>query len=90
MLRGIRIHTADLRRGRGRLAGVPRRDRVAPRQEGMQFVRVHRIALRARDRWIEAERYTFTLITIYGQAIIARAFAVDDRGQVVPFGAEPR
>lgn len=45
---------------------------------------------RERDRWLEAEPYTFTLIAIYGRAIIARAFAVDDRGQVVPFGAEPR
>jgi predicted phosphodiesterase len=42
---------------------------------------------RERERWIEPEPYTFTLITIYGRAIIARAFAVDDRGQAVPFGA---
>lgn len=42
---------------------------------------------RDRDRWLEVEPYTFTLITIYGRAIIARAFAVDDRGQAVPFGA---
>jgi predicted phosphodiesterase len=42
---------------------------------------------RERDRWLEVEPYTFTLITIYGRAIIARAFAIDDRGQAVPFGA---
>lgn len=38
-------------------------------------------------RWLEVEPHTFTLITIYRTAIIARAIAVDDRGQAAPFGA---
>ncbi|HEX7842996.1 MAG TPA: metallophosphoesterase [Kofleriaceae bacterium] len=45
---------------------------------------------RERGHWLEAEPYTFTLITIDGTTITARAIAIDDRGRAVPFGAEPR
>jgi 3',5'-cyclic AMP phosphodiesterase CpdA len=45
---------------------------------------------RERGRWIEVEPYTFTLITIDGTTITTRAFAIDDRGRVVPFGAGQR
>lgn len=45
---------------------------------------------RIRGHWLEAEPYTFTLITIDGAAIHGRAFAVDDHGSVTPFGTPRR
>lgn len=44
---------------------------------------------RSRDRWLEAAPHSFTLITIDGTAITARAMAIDDRGNAVPFGITP-
>jgi len=38
-------------------------------------------------QWFETQPHTFTLITIEGAAITARAFAVDEHGTVAPFGA---
>ena len=41
-----------------------------------------------RGQWLETQPHTFTVFTIDGTAVAARAFALDERGAATPFGEE--
>jgi predicted MPP superfamily phosphohydrolase len=90
-LRQLLVGTASAPWQFGPSADARRRAQCVDRDSRLRCIMPHGGApfelRRERDRWLEPQPYTFTLITIYGRAIIARALAVDDRGQAVPFGA---